>query len=263
MGIVRPDEGRIEVPVGGTGLDRLPPERTGYLPEDRGLYQEIPVLRSLAYFGRLRGLDRREGARRAFEWLERMGLLDRRHDRLDALSKGNQQRVQFIAAVLHRPAPAILDEPFSGLDPLSQEFFLDLVRDLRDSGTTILLSSHHMDLVERVADRVLLLNHGREILCGSVGELRGGLDARPRLHVTLECAADAAALPADADIEDIAGDGPELRLTLRAGVQTPQFLARMVTRAPIAAIGTDAPRLYEVFVRAVREDDARRAEGAS
>ena len=75
IGIVRPDEGRIEVPVGGTVLDRLPPERTGYLPEDRGLYQEIPVLRSLVYFGRLRGLDRREGARRAFEWLERMGLL--------------------------------------------------------------------------------------------------------------------------------------------------------------------------------------------
>ena len=114
--------------------------------------------------------------RRACEWLERMGLLDRRDDRLDALSKGNQQRVQFIAAVLHRPALAILDEPFSGLDPLSQEFFLDLVRDLRNSGTTILLSSHQMDLVERVADRVLLLNHGREILSGSVGDLHG----RPR-----------------------------------------------------------------------------------
>ena len=118
------------------------------------------------YFGRLRGLDGREAGRRACEWLERMGLLDRRADWLDALSKGNQQRVQFIAAVLHRPALAILDEPFSGLDPLSQEFFLELVRDLRNTGTTILLSSHQMDLVERVADRILLLNHGREIPLG-------------------------------------------------------------------------------------------------
>jgi len=263
IGIIKPDEGRVEVAAAGAALDHLPPGRTGYLPEDRGLYQEIPILRSLVYFGRLRGLDRREAARRACEWLERMGLLDRRYDRLDALSKGNQQRVQFIAAVLHRPALAILDEPFSGLDPLSQEFFLDLVRDLKDSGTTILLSSHQMDLVERVADRVLLLNHGREILSGSVGELRGGLDARPRLRVTLEQAADAAVLRADADVEVLAGDGPELRLTLRTGVQTPQFLARLVTRVPVAAIGTDAPRLHDVFVRAVRDDDARRPEQPS
>jgi len=257
VGIIRPDEGRIEVPADGATFDRLRPDRTGYLPEDRGLYQEIPILRSLVYFGRLRGLDGREAGTRACEWLEKMGLLDRKHDRLDALSKGNQQRVQFIAAVLHRPALAILDEPFSGLDPLSQEFFLDLVRDLRNAGTTILLSSHQMDLVERVADRVLLLNHGREILSGSVADLHGRLDARPRLRVTLEHVADAGVLRADADVEHIAGDGPDLRVTLRAGARTPQFLARLVTRVAMTAIGTDAPRLHDVFIRAVRDDEAR------
>ena len=257
IGIIRPDEGHIDVPGEGPARGRLHPDRTGYLPEDRGLYQEIPILRSLVYFGRLRGLDRRESTRRACEWLERMGLLDRRHDRLDALSKGNQQRVQFIAAVLHRPALAILDEPFSGLDPVSQEFFLDVVRDLKASGTTVLLSSHQMDLVERIADRVLLLNHGQEILSGSVGELRAGLDPRLRLRVTLEQAADAAVLRADADVADIAGDGPEFRLTLRTGVQAPQFLARLVTRVPLTAIGTDAPRLHDVFIRAVHDDEAR------
>jgi ABC-2 type transport system ATP-binding protein len=257
VGIIRPDEGHIDVPVEGATLDRLLPERTGYLPEDRGLYQEVPILRSLVYFGRLRGLDGREAGKRACEWLEKMSLLDRKDDRLDALSKGNQQRVQFIAAVLHRPALAILDEPFSGLDPLSQEFFLGLVQDLRDAGTTILLSSHQMDLVERVADRVLLLNHGREILSGSVGDLHGRLDARPRLRVTLEQVADADVLRDDADVEDIAGDGPDLRVTLRAGVQTPQFLARLVARVPMTTIGMDAPRLHDVFVRAVRDDEAR------
>ncbi len=257
VGIIRPDEGRIEVPGDGATRDRLRPDRTGYLPEERGLYQEVPVLRSLVYFGRLRGLDGREAGRRACEWLERMGLLDRKADRLDALSKGNQQRVQFIAAVLHRPALAILDEPFSGLDPLSQEFFLELVRDLRNGGTTILLSSHQMDLVERVADRILLLNHGREILSGSVGDLHERLDGRPRLRVTLERAADVGVLRTDADVEDIDGEGPELRVALRAGAQTPQFLARLVTRVPVTAIGTDAPRLHDVFVRAVRDDEAR------
>jgi ABC-2 type transport system ATP-binding protein len=263
VGIIRPDEGRIEVPAEGADADRLRPERTGYLPEDRGLYQEVPILRSLVYFGRLRGMDGRDARRRACEWLEKMSLLDRKDDRLDALSKGNQQRVQFIAAVLHRPALAILDEPFSGLDPLSQELFLDLVRGLRHAGTTILLSSHQMDLVERVADRVLLLNHGRDILSGSVADLHGRLDARPRLRVTLEQIADADVVRADADVEAVAGDGPDLRVTLRAGARTPPFLARLVARVPVTAIGTVAPRLHDVFVRAVREDDARIAAEVS
>jgi ABC-2 type transport system ATP-binding protein len=144
LGIIQPDQGGVEVFLDGRVSDRLPPTSTGYLPEDRGLYREVPVLRTLVYFGRLRGLERDEARRRALEWLERMSLLDRKDDRLDALSKGNQQRVQLIAAILHRPTLAVLDEPFSGLDPLSQEFFLDLVREIRDGGTTILLSAHQM-----------------------------------------------------------------------------------------------------------------------
>ncbi len=259
IGIIRPDEGRIEVSLDGPAADALPPRQTGYLPEDRGLYREIPLLRTLVYFGMLRGLDRREARRRAHEWLERMGLLDRKDDRLDALSKGNQQRVQLIAAVIHRPALAILDEPFAGLDPLSQEFFLDLVRELRDAGTTILLSAHQMDLVERVADRVLLLNRGREILSGSVGELHGRIDARPHLRLTVEAGTDPAVLRADPDVAELAAVGGEIRITLRTGVEVRPFLARAVALAPVVSVATEAPRLHEVFVRAVREDNARAA----
>jgi ABC-2 type transport system ATP-binding protein len=260
VGIIGPDEGRIEVRANGGLLARLSPAQTGYLPEERGLYQEVPILRSLTYFGRLRGIETREAGRRAAEWLERMGLLNRQGERLDRLSKGNQQRVQFIAAVLHRPAVAVLDEPFSGLDPVSQEFFLGLVGELKSAGTTILLSSHQMDLVERVADRVLLLNHGREILSGSVADLHGRLDNRARLRLTLERAEDAAAVRADPDVAQMSADGPELRLVLRDGARTAPVLARLVTAVPTRAIGVDAPRLHDVFVRAVREDDARLAE---
>ena len=178
-GIIRPDSGRISVTIGGRITNTLPPADSGYLPEDRGLYREIPVLRTLVFFGRLRGLDRHEAERRATTWLERMGLADRAGERVDALSKGNQQRVQFIAAILHQPPLAILDEPFTGLDPVSQEFFIDLVQELRASGTTILLSAHQMDLVERTADRVLLMNRGREIASASMGGIRS--DAT-RLH---------------------------------------------------------------------------------
>ena len=177
VGVIRPDQGRIVVNLDGRTSDALPTDATGYLPEDRGLYREIPVLRTLVYFGRLRGLVKHEATRRALQWLERLNLSDRRHERVDALSKGNQQRVQLIAALIHQPALAILDEPFTGLDPVSQEFFLGLVSELRAAGTTIILSAHQMDLVERAADRVLLMNGGREILSGSVDELHGKLNA--------------------------------------------------------------------------------------
>jgi ABC-2 type transport system ATP-binding protein len=260
VGIIRPDDGSLQASLEGAEGSVLPPQRTGYLPEDRGLYREIPVLRTLIYFGMLRGLERREARQRAHEWLERMGLLDRKDERLDALSKGNQQRVQLIAAVLHRPELAILDEPFSGLDPLSQEFFLDLVQELKHSGTTILLSAHQMDLVERAADRVLLMNHGREILSGSVGELHARLDGRPRLRLLMEPGSDPGLLRGDPDVEELAVSGDEVGVTLRAGVAVRPFLARAVAAVPVRGVATEAPRLHEVFVRAVREDDAR-AEG--
>jgi ABC-2 type transport system ATP-binding protein len=259
VGIIRPDAGRIEMCVDGREKQRPPPERTGYLPEDRGLYRDIPVLRSLVYFGMLRGLEKAEATRRAQSWLERMGLIERRNDRLDALSKGNQQRVQLIAAVLHRPALAILDEPFTGLDPVSQEFFLELVNDLKESGTTILLSAHQMDLVERIADRVLLMNHGREILSGSVNEMHERLDGRPRLRLRLESGGNAGTLRTDADVEEFEIHDGQIHITLRPGSPTSQFLARAVTKAPVESVSTEAPRLHDIFVRAVREDDARLA----
>src|SRR5262245_40008123 len=182
VGILGPDDGRIDFRA-VDGDRRSAAERIGYLPEDRGLYRNVPVLRTLVHFGRLRGMERRDAEASARGWLERVGLADRVDDRVDALSKGNQQRVQLIASILHRPALAILDEPFSGLDPLSQDFFLELVRGLKEQHTTVLLSAHQMDLVERAADRVLLMNRGREILSGTMAELNDRLDSRARLRL--------------------------------------------------------------------------------
>ena len=264
VGILGPDEGRIELRA-SDGDRRLASERVGYLPEDRGLYRDIAVLRTLVHFGRLRGMERGDAEASARQWLERVGLLDRIDDRVDALSKGNQQRVQLIASILHRPALAILDEPFSGLDPLSQEFFLDLVRGLRDQGTTVLLSAHQMDLVERAADRVLLMNHGREILSGSMAELHDRLDSRARLRLTLDAGASVELLRADPDVQAIepgSGDG-EMLVILRAGAEVPRFVARAVAAVPVRALATERPRLHDVFVRAVREDDTVRAGEAS
>lgn len=261
VGVIRPDEGRIVVTMNGQSRASLPAAQTGYLPEDRGLYREIPVLRTLVYFGRLRGLEKAESRRRALEWLERLDLLDRKDERIAALSKGNQQRVQFIAAVIHKPGLALLDEPFTGLDPLSQEFFLRIVRELRESGTTIILSAHQMDLVERAADRVLLMNQGRDVLSGSVDELHGRLDARPRIRLALDGAGSLDALAQDPDVAVISreeSDAGEVLVRLRHGALVSQFLARAVSLVPVRSISTEPPRLHEVFVQVVREDDARR-----
>jgi ABC-2 type transport system ATP-binding protein len=172
VGITRPDAGRIV--WDGVERDALPPLEVGYLPEDRGLYQDVSIQRTLEYFARLRGVHARDAAARATRWLERFELADRAGEKLSALSKGNQQKVQFAAAVLHEPRFAILDEPFSGLDPLNQELFLALVAEMRAKGTTILFSAHQMALVERMADRVFVLHRGRELLHGRTADLVSG-----------------------------------------------------------------------------------------
>src|SRR5687768_3380418 len=127
MGILEPDAGEVVWALDGAPAvpDRA---RIGFLPEERGLYQDVPILRTLTYFGTLRGMTRADAEREAMRWLERLELRARAKDLVKTLSKGNQQKVQFVAAVLHRPKFAVLDEPFSGLDPLNQEIFLDLVR---------------------------------------------------------------------------------------------------------------------------------------
>jgi ABC-2 type transport system ATP-binding protein len=193
IGIFRPDEGTIRFQVDGSdpaasappaSAASAPPGWIGYMPEERGLYRDIPVHRTLTYFGVLRGMPRERAATAAREWLARMGLADRAGDRLETLSKGNQQKVQIIASLVHRPALAILDEPFSGLDPVNQEAVIELFGSLRAEGMTILLSAHQMDLVERLADRIVLIDHGRVLAGGTVDEVRAaaGAGASARLH---------------------------------------------------------------------------------
>jgi ABC-2 type transport system ATP-binding protein len=126
----------------------------------------------LEYLGMLRGMTARDARAAATRWLERLGLADRAKHKVNTLSKGNQQKVQFAGAVLHGPALAVLDEPFSGLDPLNQELFVHLISSLRDEGTAVLLSAHQLGLVERLCDRFLLIARGREVLAGTLDEMR-------------------------------------------------------------------------------------------
>jgi ABC-2 type transport system ATP-binding protein len=169
VGITRPDSGAIEVRAGDRPAAHAD---LGYLPEERGLHKGVPILRTLVFYGAVLGLPRPEARARAEAWLRRLGLLDRAREKVDALSKGNQQKVQLAATLIHEPRVVILDEPFSGLDPLNQELLIELVGELRARGATVLLSAHQLSLVERLADRVVLLRDGRVLRDATVDALR-------------------------------------------------------------------------------------------
>jgi ABC-2 type transport system ATP-binding protein len=258
LGITKPDSGTISYAIGNSNGGRVSPFDLGYLPEDRGLYRDIPVVKTLTYMGVLRGLERDEAHRRAEWWLKRVELADRAHHKLETLSKGNQQKVQFISSILHKPAFAILDEPFSGLDPINQEFFIDIIRELRDQGTTILLCAHQMDLVERLADRVLLINRGREVLSGTIAQIKEQSAAASKVVVTVTGNASASVgtalerSPIILSLERTSDN--EIVFYLKKGEPLHQFLADLASSLEIVAIHTEKITLHEIFIRAVGQD---------
>lgn len=261
-GIIAPDEGSLRFDLGGGERASADPLRTGYLPEDRGLYADAKVLPMIVYLAGLRGMERAEAERRARSWLERFDLVGREGDRIDALSKGNQQKVQLIAALLHEPALAILDEPFAGFDPVNQDLVSRLIGELREAGTTVLLSAHHMDLVEAIADRVLLLHRGREVMAGSLDEVRAASGVTRRVRVTLADAVTPEAL-AEAGLHAVrtrAGER-ELDIDLRGERSVGALLHALTGRFEVVDVHSEAPSLRELYLRAVGVDPEDEAVG--
>jgi ABC-2 type transport system ATP-binding protein len=177
MGILHPDEGQVSLLGSDPDATR---RRVGYLPEERGLYKKMKVLELLTFLGEIRGIERRIGRDRAGAWLERLQLGGWRERRVEDLSKGMQQKVQFIGTVLHEPELLVLDEPFSGLDPINQDVLEDIVLEFRGRGATILFSTHLMDQAERLCERVCLISQGRRVLEGDLAEIRR--TEQSRLH---------------------------------------------------------------------------------
>jgi ABC-2 type transport system ATP-binding protein len=179
MGVLRPDAG--EVLWDGRPMTATDRQRFGYMPEERGLYPKQKVADQLTYLGRLSGMSTASARAAIAEHLERFGLTERADDRVEALSLGNQQRVQIIAALLHGPTALVLDEPFSGLDPAAVDAMADVLRDHAASGVPVLFSSHQLDLVERLCDNLIVLARGRVVAQGAVEALRAEGPTRYRL----------------------------------------------------------------------------------
>jgi ABC-2 type transport system ATP-binding protein len=254
LGIFQPDAGAIHFE-----LSRSEPYRAnvGYLPEDRGLYERARVLETLVYLARLRGCtDRARLRREALQWLERLDLGEYAEKRIETLSKGMQQKVQFIAAVLHRPQLAVLDEPFSGLDPVNQELFVRLIRELREEGMTVLLSSHQMNLVEALCDRVLVLHRGRAVLRGTVEEIQKAHGERVVGLRLINPPDDLAPLLEDSRVRQARTDGRSIELHLQREARLSEFVKEALERYEVEELSVHRSSLHEIFVRAVGGDAA-------
>jgi ABC-2 type transport system ATP-binding protein len=245
MGVLAATSG--EVLWNGVALTEQVRRTFGYMPEERGLYPKMRVADQLVFFARLHGLSADVGRQRADELLERLGLADRSGDALQTLSLGNQQRVQIAAALIHRPTALVLDEPFSGLDPMAVDSMTGLLADV-DEAVPVLFSSHQLDLVERLCDRLVILDHGRIAAAGSPDDLRRrGPD---RYRVVLADGADAGWLRdvAGLVVADVAGPTALLQVS---DAEAPELLRSILDKAPVQEFSRVVPRLSEVFAQVV------------
>ncbi|MBI2619942.1 MAG: ATP-binding cassette domain-containing protein [Ignavibacteriales bacterium] len=170
INIIKPDGGEIRFDGKPFSPDTW--NIIGYLPEERGLYRKSRIINTILYFASLKGVSEEEARRRAVGWLERFGLADRLHDKVEELSKGNQQKVQIITSLIHRPQLLILDEPFSGLDPVNQILLKDVLMEVRKQNVAVIFSTHQMEQVEKLCDNICLINKGRPVLNGSLREIK-------------------------------------------------------------------------------------------
>jgi ABC-2 type transport system ATP-binding protein len=244
MGILKPDQGTVA--LFGADPDVTRRTKVGYLPEERGVYKKMKCLEFVTFLGEIRGLPRHEGKRRGAAWLERLGLGEWMDKKVEDLSKGMQQKVQFVGTVLHDPELLILDEPFSGLDPINQDVLEQIVRELRAKGTTILFSTHLMDHAERLCERVFLISKSRKVLDADLRELKA---AERKGVVAVEFKGPDRWLngPEVNRIEAVNGgfhlflkDGADYQAILRRGVEA---------RAEILKFDLVEPRLHDIFVR--------------
>src|SRR5665213_1147856 len=215
IGITLPDSGSVT--LFGQPFTRKNLTRVGYLPEERGLYKKMKVLDQLVFMGQLHGLDAACAKARAHQWCQRLQILDALGLRTEELSKGMQQKIQFISTLLHEPELIIMDEPFSGLDPVNTQLLQDALLELKHAGNAILFSTHRMDQVEKLCDSICLIDDGRAVLSGGMREVKSRY---PRNHVVIDFEGDDSFLrhPAIADYKAYGGH-VEIRLREEADAQ--------------------------------------------
>jgi ABC-2 type transport system ATP-binding protein len=248
VGVLAADAG--EVRYRGKPLTFDSRRQIGYMPEERGLYPKMRLADQLAYLGELHGMTDADARASALRWLERFGLQDRRDDELQSLSHGNQQRVQLAAALVFSPTVLVLDEPFAGLDPLAVDVMSAVLREQADAGLPVIFSSHELELVERLCDRIGIIDGGRMVACGTVTELRAGGPERRWIDVP---AAPDGWEPNVRGTRLVQADGSRLQFELDPGVDDQALLEAALATGPVREFEPVEPSLSELFRTAIDE----------
>jgi ABC-2 type transport system ATP-binding protein len=246
MSIFAPDAGRIDVL--GRPAERASRDRIGYMPEERGLYPRMALAEQLLFLASLKGTPKREAAARLETWLERLGLAAWGRRRVNELSKGMQQKAQFIATVLHEPAVLILDEPMSGLDPVGTDLMREVLLEQKRKGTTLVLSSHQMETVERLCDRVALLNRGEKLLDGPVSEVKARHGTN---SVVLAFDGDGRFLSGLPGVLRLTDFGRYVEIRLADGADPQAILEAAAPRLRLRRFEIVEPSLHDIFVERV------------
>jgi ABC-2 type transport system ATP-binding protein len=246
MDILAPDTGTIEIL--GRPADHAARDRIGYMPEERGLYPRMVLGEQLLFMAAIKGMGRKAADARVGPWLERFGLADWRKRKVNELSKGMQQKAQFVATVLHEPEVLIMDEPMSGLDPVGMDDMREAMLDLRRRGATIVLSSHQMEAVERLCDRVALIHRGEKVLDGSVGEVKS---RHGKNSVALAFDGDGSFLESLPGVAKLTDFGQYVEVRLREGADPQELLRQAAARLRIRRFEIVEPSLHDIFVETV------------
>jgi ABC-2 type transport system ATP-binding protein len=249
MDIIRPDNGAIRLL--GQPASRVAHTRVGYMPEERGLYRKMTASAVLSYFGSLKGLGGADLQRRVRQWLERISLTEYANKKVEELSRGMHQKLQFAVTSINDPELVILDEPFSGLDPVNQDLLQDTIVGMRRAGRTVLFSTHVMHEAERLCDFLVLINRGRVVVDGTLDQIRRGHESH---SVSVELEGDSDFVHALPMVRLVKPDGRRLDIELRDGADSQDLLKALVERTRVRAFEIKQLSLHEIFVRLVGAD---------
>jgi ABC-2 type transport system ATP-binding protein len=249
MSILFPDSGEVSVLGHRSALEAK--DRIGYLPEERGVYRKMKAGAFLTYVARLKGREGKQVRLKVREWLERVGLADVENKKCEELSKGMQQKLQFIATVIHEPELMILDEPFSGLDPVNMRLLRDLVLEQHRRGATIIFSTHVMHQAEQICDHLVMINDGDKVLDESLGAIRSKYDPRTVLFEPMDESADVAVLESLPGVQGIARSNGAYEISLVDGTEPAGAVGALANALPAARVEINRPTLEDVFIQIV------------
>ncbi len=246
MNIIRPDSGNIEI-FGNSSAEQAK-SRIGYMPEERGLYRKMTASKALSFFGAIKGMSSSELSRRVPQWLQRVDLADRANKKVEELSRGMHQKLQFAVTAINEPELLILDEPFAGLDPINTDLLKAIMLEMRNEGKTVIFSTHVMHQAEKLCDSILLINKGRAVLDDNWAHIQ----SQRRSHiVSVELEGDTDFIEKLPMVKAVESDGNRLDITLTDGGNSQELLRALAERVHVQRFETKVPSLHEIFVELV------------